>query len=343
VQVDITSRRRVAHTDLSLPPLGLGGAHLGELYRTVPEPEAQGTLEAAWDAGIRYFDTAPWYGRGLSEHRIGGFLRTRPRDQFAITTKVGRVLFRPQEPTTFNTAPWTGGLPFDLRFDYGYDAIMRSYEDSLQRLALNTVDALLIHDLDAAQHPEGAMPELERTLVDSGYRALDELKRNGDIKAIGMGINTDVALTTTATLVDLDFVLVAMPYTLLEQGSLDSGMALCLERGVSVIIGAPFASGILVTGSGGDAKYGYVDAPAEVQARVRGIEAVCAAHHVPLPAAALQFPLAHPAVVSVIPGAASAQEVEQNVASLQTPIPEAFWADLKDRALIHPDAPTPAA
>jgi len=342
VPVDITATKQVANTELRLPALGLGCAHLGELYRPVPEPIAQATLQAAWDAGVRYFDTAPWYGRGLSEHRTGGFLRTQPRAAFAITTKVGRVLFRPQDPATFDTAPWAGGLPLDLRFDYGYDAIMRSYEDSIQRLALNSIDALLIHDLDAAQHPEGAMPSLEKALVDSGYRALDELKRNGHIKAIGMGINTDHALMTTAQLVDLDFVLVAMPYTLLDQSSLQSGLASCVERGVSVVIGAPFASGILVTGSGSDAKYGYVDAPPDVQAKVRGIEAVCAAHGVSLPAAALQFPLAHPAVVSIIPGAMSPDEVRQNVAYLETSIPEAFWRDLKSEGLIHADAPTPA-
>ena len=196
-------------------------------------------------------------------------------------------------PATFDRAPWTGGLNFEVRFDYGYDGIMRSYEQALQRLAVDTVDALVIHDLDEGFHGANLGPHRD-ALVASGMQALEELKASGDIAAFGMGINTGTALDETASLVDLDFVLVAMPYTLLDQATLHTGMAACIERGVSVIIGAPFASGILVTGSGSDAKYGYAAAPDAVKAKVRGLEAVCAAHEVSLQAAALQFPLAHP-------------------------------------------------
>jgi D-threo-aldose 1-dehydrogenase len=313
---------------------------LGELYGVVPETVSQATLLAAWNSGVRYYDTAPWYGRGLAEHRLGGFLRTLPRGNFQITTKVGRTLHRPTDPATFDRGPWTGGLNFEVKFDYSYDGIMASYEQSLQRLGLDTVDALIIHDLDEGYHGEAYKAHL-KALADSGMKALAELKSSGDIKAVGMGINTDHALAEIATTVDLDFTLVAMPYTLLDQNSLNTGMAACLRRGVSVVIGAPFASGILVTGSGGTAKYGYGAASTEIQAKVRGIEAVCAAYDVGLPAAALQFPLAHPAVVSIIPGAAKPGEIIANVASLQSPIPSAFWADLKARGLIDPAAPVP--
>jgi D-threo-aldose 1-dehydrogenase len=324
-----------------LPVFGFGSAHLGELYGKVDEADAHATMNAAWDAGVRYYDTAPWYGRGLSEHRLGGFLRTKPRADFQITTKVGRTLKRPADPASFDRAPWVGGLNFEVVFDYSYDGIMRSYEQALQRLALDTVEALVIHDLDAEY--QGERFELsKKEISESGVKALEELKKSGDIQAYGMGINTDGALETVAPLVDLDFCLVAMPYTLLDQQSLNRGMAALEKRGVSVIIGAPYASGILVTGSSGPAHYAYGKASPEVQARVRGIEAVCKAHNVALPAAALQFVLAHPIVVSVIPGAARPSEVQQNIALLDAAIPAAFWADLKTQNLIAADAPVPA-
>jgi D-threo-aldose 1-dehydrogenase len=335
-----SERRRVAETSLDLPVFGFGAAHIGELYGKVDEADARATLDAAWGEGVRYYDTAPWYGRGLSEHRLGGFLRTKPRDEFQITTKVGRTLHRPADPRSFDRGPWTGGLNFEVRFDYSYDGIMRSYEQALQRLALDTVDALVIHDLDAAYHGEH-FEARQKDLRETGIRALAELKASSDIRAYGMGINTGEALDHVATQVDLDFLLVAMPYTLIEHQSLHSGMARCLERGISVIIGAPFASGILVTGSGGTAKYGYANAPAEVQQKVKGLEAACARHKVPLPAAALQFVLAHPAVVSVIPGAARAAEVRQNLGHLEQAIPDDFWSDLKATGLIDKDAPVP--
>lgn len=339
----ISDRRPVGATWLDLPVFGFGAAHIGELYARVSEDESRATLQAAWDAGVRYYDTAPWYGRGLSEHRLGGFLRTMPRHEFQITTKVGRTLHRPHDPATFDRAPWVGGLNFAVRFDYSRDGILRSYEQALQRLALDTVDALVIHDLDLLTHGDPALvATYERQLIDGGgLAALQELKASGDIRAYGMGLNTAEALMTTAQKVDLDFALVAMPYTLLDQSTLHTGMADFQRRGVSVIIGAPFASGILVTGSQAGAKYAYGAASPEMQARVRGIEAVCAAHGVAMPAAALQFVLAHPAVVSVIPGAAHASEIVQNVAHIGQPVPSGFWADLKAQALIDPAAPVP--
>ncbi len=342
VGMKVSSSRKIANTSLTLPVFGFGSAHLGELYAKVDEAVSQATLSAAWAVGVRYYDTAPWYGRGLSEHRIGGFLRTLPRDDFKITTKVGRTLKRPADPKNFDRGPWVGGLNFEVHFDYSYDGIMRSYEQALQRLGLDTVDALVIHDLDPAFHDPTVLMAHENDLTSTGMRALEELKASGDIQALGMGINQKESLADLAQKVDLDFALVAMPYTLIDQDSLHGGMAECLNKGVSVIIGAPFASGILATGSGGGSKYNYGAASDEVQAKVRGIEAVCASHGVSLQAAALQFPLAHPAVASIIPGAARPEEIEQNAVSLETPLPEAFWSDLKSAELIHPDAPTPS-
>lgn len=341
--ITLSARRRVGNTALSLPVFGFGAAHLGELYAKVDEADSRATLDAAWDVGVRYYDTAPWYGLGLSEHRLGGFLRTKPRDEFFITTKVGRTLHRPKDPKTFKRYQWTGGLNFEVHFDYSYDGVMRSYEQALQRLALDTVDALVIHDLSADYHTDAAVFEKhQRDLRETGMKALQELKSSGQIAAFGMGINTAEALDKVATQVDLDFTLVAMPYTLLDQSTLHTGMANCLKRGVSVIIGSPFASGILVTGSSGAMNYNYSKAPEAIRNKLLGIEAVCKSHGVALPAAALQFLLAHPAVASIIPGAAKPIEVTQNVASLQASIPASFWSDLKTQGLIDRDAPTPA-
>jgi len=344
VSVAVSTRRRVGRTELELPVFGFGAAHLGELYARLDETEAQATLAAAWDTGVRFYDTAPWYGRGLSEHRLGGFLRTRPRSEFIVNTKVGRILRRPDDPLSFSTAPWAGGLPFEVEFDYSYDGVMHAYEQVLQRLALNRVDSLVIHDLDTMFHsPEQVTGYLRQLTDGGGLKALQELKASGDIKAIGVGNNVPGNLDEMLGAIDVDFAIVAMPYTLLDQGVLDTSMQLCLERGISVIIGAPFASGILVTGSGAGAMYAYGKASPEVQAKVRGIEAVCRAHDVSMPVAALQFPLAHPAVVSVIPGAAKPSEVRANVAALDAEIPAAFWSDLKAQGLLAANAPVPGS
>ena len=340
MSLNISARRKVGATSLDLPIFGFGAAHLGELYSYVDEASSHATLEAAWSGNLRYYDTAPWYGRGKSEHRLGCFLSSKPRAEFQITTKVGRVLRRPKDLENFSRAPWLGGYNFEVVYDYSYDGIMQSYEQSLQRSGLDTLDALVIHDLDDIFLGD-TLGAHEKTFFDSGIRALQELKASGDIKAYGMGINQAGTMMTTAVRLDLDFVLVAMPYTLLDQASLHTGMADCSKRGVSIIIGAPFASGILVTGSKAGAKYAYSNASPEIQAKVQAIEAVCKAHHVAMPAAALQFPLAHPAVVSVIPGAAYPNEVTQNIAALQVSIPAAFWADLRSNKLIDADAPVP--
>ncbi len=336
----MTSRRQVGTTTLSLPPFGQGTGPLGNLFETLSEATAQAALESAWSAGVRYYDTAPWYGRGLSELRLGAFLRSKPRDAFLLTTKVGRTLKRPRDPETFDRSPWVGGLSFDALFDYSYDGVMRSYEQALQRLGVPVVDGLIIHDLDRGFLGD-AVAGHARALLASGVKALEDLKRSGDVRAIGMGFNLSEAMNAFIDEIDLDFALVAHPYTLLEQASLKGGMARCLARKVSVIVGAPFASGILATGSGPRATYAYSIAPPEIQKKVAAIEAVCAAHNVRLPAAALQFPLAHPAVISVIAGAVRASEATANAAHVQEPIPADFWSDLKSKRLIDPEAPTP--
>ena len=341
VQKAVLATRSIIRTKLSLPIFGFGSAHLGEMYTLVDEDVSQKTLNGAWDAGIRYYDTAPWYGRGLAEHRLGGFLRTKPRKEFIITTKVGRTLRRPGDLGSFNRDPWLGGLNFEVHFDYSYDGIMNSYEQALQRLSLDTVDALVIHDLDPIFHSPEEQSYHEKNLEATGLKALDELKSAGDIKAFGMGINQKDSLNNLAQRFPLDFVLVAMPYTLLDQESLYDGMKKCLQNSTSVIIGAPFASGVLATGSASNGKYGYATASKELQEKVRQMEIVCQDHKVSLKAAALQFVLAHPAVVSTIPGAVSVEQVLENISCIESKIPKMFWEELKNKKLINTDAPVP--
>jgi D-threo-aldose 1-dehydrogenase len=340
--IDPPQPRPVGRTGLSVTAFGFGGAHLGELYARVPEAAAQATIAAAWDAGVRYFDTSPWYGHGLSEHRLGHRLRQEPRDAFALSTKVGRVYDRPRGAPVVDTSPWAGGLPFVLRFDYGYDGVMRSYEQSLLRLGLNRVDMLLIHDLDAGYHgADGVAARLDELDHGGGYRALLELKAAGEIQAIGAGINDEAMIPRFLERFALDAFLVAMPYTLVEQRALGEAFPLCAERGVGIVIGAPLASGILATGPVPGARYAYAEATPEILAKVRRIQAVCARHGTPLLAAALQFPLHHPLVAAIIPGAVSAQQVTSNLEALRHPIPPDLWAELKGEGLLRQDAPVP--
>ncbi len=335
--------RKIGRTDVAVTPLGFGSAHFGEFYSLVKEEDAQTTLAAAYGAGVRFFDSAPWYGCGLSEHRLGAFLRQQPRHEFLVSTKVGRVLTAPDETENFDNGMWLGGLPFQVNFDYTYDGVMRSYEDSLQRLSLNRVNVLVIHDLDLMYHQtEEKVEAYMQQLEGGGMRALNELKAAGRIGAIGAGINEGFMMPRFLDRFDLDFFLVAMPYTLIDQDVLTDIFPRCQAKGMGIVIGSPYASGILATGvSSGGGKYNYADAPPEIVEKVAGIEAVCARHDVPLQAAALQFPLGHPIVASIIPGAVTPEQVRQNVAAVETVVPADFWAELKAEGLLRDTAPVP--
>ncbi len=340
--MDPLARRRLGKSGVELTAMGFGGAPLGELFTRVSDADAAATLAAAWEAGIRYFDTAPWYGRGQSEHRFGRVLYTRPRHELVLSTKVGRILKAPPHPDRFETGFWAGGLHFDHVFDYSYDGIMRACEDSLQRLGMNRIDLLVIHDLDFWHHGvEAKVQAYLGQLATSGWRALDELKAAGLIKGIGAGINELGLMPRFLDLVDLDFFLLALRYTLMEHDTLETELPYCARRDVSIVVGGVFSSGITATGAVPGAKYNYADAEPAVLDKVRRIEAVCARHGVALPAAALQFPLAHPVVTSVIPGGFTPAHVEANLAHCRAPIPAAFWAELKAERLIRADAPVP--
>ena len=334
--------RKLGRTEFVVSEVGFGTAPLGELFEKVSEADAQATLEAAWASGIRYYDTSPFYGYGLSEHRVGHFLRQRTDEEFALSTKVGRVFKASRHPDSFDSGLWAGGLPFDFAFDYSYDGIMRSWEDSLQRLGLPAVDVLLIHDLDHWFHiTDERVSACLSQLYTSGWRALEELRSGGCIKGIGAGINQAPMIPRFLDLVDLDFFIVAVPYTLLDQGVLDDEFPRCVEREVGVVIGAPFASGILATGPVEGAYYAYSPATPEILEKTRLIQAVCEQHDTPLAAAAMHFPLAHPSVAAIIPGALKPEQVSANVETYRRTIPADLWAELKREGLIREDAPTP--
>jgi D-threo-aldose 1-dehydrogenase len=341
--VDPSATRIVGSSGVAVTQLGFGGASMGELNRIVPEADALGAVERAWDGGVRYFDTAPWYGRGLSELRTGAGLRGRSRDEFVLSTKVGRWLRPTGAPDRFDRTPWTGGLPFEVVFDYSYDGIMRSFEQSQLRLGLDGYDLAIIHDLDLLYHaPESRWWAYMDQLSTSGWRALAQLRSEGRIRGIGAGINTMGMIPRFLDLLPLDFFLIAMPYTLLRQDVLDEEFPRCEREGVGFVIGAVYQSGILASGPVEGAHHDYAPAPPDVIERVRAIQAVCERHGVPLAAAALQFPLGHPSVASVIPGASSAGQVDRTLAAFRHYIPGALWEELKHERLLREDAPVPA-
>lgn len=338
--MDPTKTRTVGRTAATVTELGFGGASIGELFVRVSEHEAQATIDLAWDAGVRYFDTAPWYGRGLSELRTGGGLRDHARSEYALSTKVGRYL-RPASAEGFDGAPWLGGSPNEVVFDYTYDGIMRSVEQSRLRLGITRFDIAFIHDLDRLYFDEATMEDHLRDLSSSGWRALEELRSSGQIGAFGAGINDLGLIPRFLDIGDIDAFLIAMPYTLLDQDVLDTEFPACAARGIGFVIGAVFASGILAKGPVPGARYAYAEASPDVMERTRRIAAVCERHGVPLPAAALQFPLGHPSVASVIPGASSPTQQARNVAWFEHRIPADLWAELKHEGLLRADAPVP--
>ena len=340
--MDPLQTAQIADTTMQVTRLGFGGGTLGDPNVVTCDHQAELTVEAAYAAGVGYFDTSPWYGNGKSEHRTGRILRNKPRDQFMLSTKVGRVYKRPADPKTFRQTRWAGGFHFDLDFDYTRDGVMRSYEQSLMRLGMTEVDALLIHDLDPRHQKseEGVARGLEQ-LDGGGYQALADMKARGEIRAIGAGVNHKGMIPRFLERFDIDFFLVAMPHTLSDQEILNDELPLCLERGASIVIGAPFASGILATGAVENALYRYQPATPEVMARISSMEAVCARHNVPLAAAALQFPFGHPAIATVIPGSNSPEQFRQINQWMRVDIPADFWAELKSEKLLAPAAPTP--
>jgi D-threo-aldose 1-dehydrogenase len=340
--MDHTQRDCLGPRPLEVTRLGYGGAPIGNFGTSVTDADAHGAMQAAWDAGIRYFDTAPWYGLGLSEHRVGRFLRDKPKAEYVLSTKVGRLL-KPWPPRYGPSAQhgiWAEPLSFEVRFDYSYGGIVRSYEDSLQRLGLPEVDMLLIHDLDRTYHsPEGSYQARLGQLSNGGFAALRDLRAEGKIGAIGAGVNTAGVITDLLDRFDLDVFLVAGPYTLLNQEIFHTELDRCQQAGIRVVIGAAFRYGLLATGLRNRGAAVRVD-PETIE-RVRSLEEACDRSGVPLPAAALQFPAAHPAVAAVLVGAIDAAQITQAIDWFDAHIPAGLWDDLKNRGLLPSLVPVP--
>ena len=324
---------------LRFTELGFGAAPLGNLYRAISEDDAQAVLERAWDGGVRYFDTAPLYGLGLSETRLNRFLRGHPRDAYVISTKTGR-LFRATTPERRDgQGKWFDVPSRNEVFDYGYDAVMRSLEMSLERLGIDRVDILYVHDLDLFTHKtQGALDAHQAAFMAGGYRALVSLRDQGVIRAFGAGVNEWQPCQWLLERGDFDLFLLAGRYTLLEQDSLPF-LDAALARGVGVVIGGPYNSGVLASGPRPGAFYNYDPAPDWVLARAGRLQAVCAAHGVRLVDAAFRFPLLHRAVLSVIPGGQGVAETDSNLAAAGAVVPAALWADLRAQGLLREDAP----
>ena len=332
--------RRIGRTGLEVSALGLGTGTLGAERIGVTIDEAKAVIAAAWAAGVRYIDTAPYYGLGKAERCVGDAMREVPRDDWVLSTKAGRLL-RPQRDTGASGA-LRHPLPFDDVFDYSYDGVMRSWQESLARLRLPRVDLLYVHDIGRLTHAGNHQAMLGQLREGGGLRALAELRAGRQISAFGIGVNEiDVCLEVLEE-ADLDVILLAGRYTLLEQEALDRLLPECCRRGTSIVIGGPYNSGILATGTGSsEPRFNYEPAPRHIIERVRRIEGLCERHGVTLAAAALQFPLAHPLVASVIPGLGRPDRVAETLSLYRRQIPIGLWQDLKLQGLIRADAPTP--
>ncbi len=335
---------KVGSHGLQVTRLGLGGTAFGNMYSALDEEAAVEVVNAAFNAGLRYFDTAPLYGYGLSETRLGQALKNIPRDEIVISSKVGYTLVPRPEGQEDHT-PFVDIPPLASVFDYSRDAVLRSIEGSLERLQTDKLDIVLIHDPDGARSNEpdwvpGDKGHFDEVMA-GAYPVLAELREQGVIKAIGLGMNQWQMLADFARAGGFDCFLLAGRYTLLEQESLRELLPLCVEKNVRIVVGGPYNSGILATGAVEGAHYNYVPATKEVLERVRRIEVVCGRHGVPLRAAALQFPFGHEAVATVIPGARSIAEVQSNVELLEFEIAADFWAEIKAEGLVDVEAPVP--
>lgn len=331
-------KRSVGNTSLQSTTFGMGGTGIGNIYTAVTHNDAWAAMEAAWSRGVRFFDTAPFYGYGLSERRLGDFLREKPVDDYVLSTKVGRML-RPG-PRNDPEDGFESSMPFYVEYDYSYDGAMRSFEDSLQRLGLDHIHVALIHDIDVYTHGPETQPKMYATAMDGAYQALAKLRDEGVVSAIGMGLNDSEVCEAALRDADPDCFLLAGRYTLLEQGALDSFLPLCAERNVSIFLGGVFNSGLLVDPYADAVTYNYTAAPQEIIDQARAIADICNQHDVPTAAAALQFPLGHSAISCVLSGARSAREINEIADWLSHPIPDALWSDLRAAGLLHAEAPT---
>jgi D-threo-aldose 1-dehydrogenase len=332
------NKRQLGRSSIYVSELGFGGASIGNLYEACTNTEAEATIRKSWDLGMRYFDTSPSYGNGLSERRLGLALHQYPREDYIISTKVGDFLYAVPDRLPPDTI-FVDQSPFHLRYDYSYDGIMRVFEDSLQRLGLNHIDILLVHDLDPIIHEQKTMAQHFRTYLESGYKALDELRSQGRIKAIGFGVKKWEVCAEALKYGDYECFMLERNYTLLEQPAFASFFPLCIKKKISILLAGPFASGVLGSGPVKGAYFHHKKADQRTLDRVKQIQRICHAYSVPIQAAAIQFPLRHPAIASVVVGTHSTQRIQENIDFLHYKIPQALWDALKQEAIIPKTSP----
>lgn len=333
-------KRALGRTGLEVTALGYGSAPIGDIYEVLDDATAIASVEQAAELGVTLFDSAPLYGQGSAEHRVGTALRRNPPNDLVLSSKIGRLL-KPAPNGRTKTSRFVGGLAFDVIHDYGYDAVMTSLEHSLLRLGLPKLDILLIHDADPWAHGPEEGPKRYKEAMDGGYRALDELRKSGVIKAIGFGTNDPTYAAKFLRDGDFDCFLMAGRYSLLEQPALAEVLPLATEKNVGIMLGGVFNSGILATGPIDGARYNYLPAPPDILDKVRRIEQVCSSHGVPLATAAMQFCLGHSQVSSLVLGAVTPEEVTANVEAMTTKIPSDLWKELKTEGLLDATAPVP--
>jgi D-threo-aldose 1-dehydrogenase len=336
--------RPLGRSGISIPILGIGCSDFGNRARRLPPRQVDDAIASAMAHDIRYFDTAPYYGFGLSERRVGDALRGYDRQSYLLSSKVGRRLV--PDGSIDTSEPRNGfhsAMPFRPEFDYSYDGVMRSWEASLQRIGLARIDILFVHDIGAFAHGDDH-DRTFREFADGGLRALQELRQAGEIGAFGLGVNECAICEQVMDLAEVDCFLLAGRYTLLEQGAADRLLPRCAAAGTSIIIGGPYNTGLLAGGTRrtGALRYDYGPAPEGILKRVRELEAVCDTFGVPLAAAALQFPLGHPSVAAVLPGVGSAERVAETRSLLDFPIPQGFWISLRGKGLVADQAPLPS-
>lgn len=333
-------KNRVGNTALFVSDIGFGGASIGNLYQECSEEDARSTVTTALHSGINFFDTAPEYGRGLGERRLGDTLRLLPRNDYIVSTKVGDFLYARHDLLPEETKWFVKPLPFHLKFDYSYDGVMRSFEDSLQRLGLNKIDMILVHDLDPVVHDANTFEHHFKSYIEGGYKALDQLRSQGVINAIGLGVKKWEVCADAMQYGNYDCFMLQGNYTLLEQPAFEEFMPRCEKEHISILLAGPFASGILATGTKKGGYFHHQKANEVILAKVKKIEDICERYSVSLQAAAIQFPLKHPVIASVVIGTASPLSIERNIGYANEQIPSAFWDALKAEKIIPEKAPT---
>ncbi len=332
-------KNRVGNTSLFVSEIGFGAASIGNLYQACTDDAAKLAVETAWNADICFFDTAPEYGYGLSERRLGDALRDRVRSDYVLSTKVGDCLYARHDAVPQENKWFVKPLPFFLKHDYSYDGVMRAFEDSLQRLGLNKIDMILVHDLDPVVHEPKEFKKHFQIYIEGGYKALDKLRSEGVIAAVGFGVKKWEVCADAMQYGDYDCFMLQGNYTLLEQPAFDEFMPRCAKENISILLAGPFASGILATGAKKGGYFHHRAANKDVLVKVEKIEDICAQYGVSLQAAAIQFPLKHPVIASVVIGTASPASIEKNLKFAKEKIPAEFWGTLKSEKIIPENAP----